>query len=85
MAAISRASIRLHALDGLLRELCHGALDVQCDAVFEKGQELGWFQHGSTILVFAPKSFSIAPGMHEGKVLKMGEALMQLPVESKSV
>jgi len=85
VAAVLVASIRLHALDGLLREVCHGALDVQCDAAFEKGQELGWFQHGSTILVFVPKSFSFVPDMHEGKVLKMGEALMQLPVESKSV
>ena len=82
VAAVLVASIRLHALEGLLREVCRGPQDVRCDAAFEKGEELGWFQHGSTILVFVPKSFSFVPGMHEGKVLKMGEALMQLPETS---
>jgi phosphatidylserine decarboxylase len=52
---------------------------MQCDAAFEKGDELGWFQHGSTILIFVPESFSFAEGIEEGRVLKMGEALMRLP------
>ena len=50
-----------------------------CDVDFEKGDELGWFQHGSTIIVFAPKEFVIPDEIKEGKVLKMGEALMHLP------
>jgi phosphatidylserine decarboxylase len=81
VAAVLVASIRLHALDGLLRDVCHGPLDVPCDAGFDKGEELGWFQHGSTILIFVPESFSFAEGMHEGRVLKMGEALMRLPAD----
>jgi len=81
VAAVLVASIRLHALDGLLRDVCHGPLDVQCDAAFEKGDELGWFQHGSTILIFVPESFSFAEGIEEGRVLKMGEALMRLPAD----
>ncbi len=81
VAAVLVASIRLHALDGLVRDKCQTSTITTCDAAFEKGDELGWFQHGSTIIVFAPKEFSIAPGIEEGKVLKMGEALMQLPSE----
>jgi len=84
VAAVLVASIRLHALGGLLRNVCHGALDVPCDAGFDKGEELGWFQHGSTILIFVPESFSFAEGMHEGRVLKMGEALMRLPVDHRA-
>ena len=30
---------------------------------FAKGQEMGWFQHGSTILVFAPSGFTLAEGI----------------------
>ena len=82
VAAVLVASIRLHALDGLLRDVCPGPQDVRCDAEFKKGDELGWFQHGSTILIFTPKSFSFLPNMCEGKVLKMGEALMHLPKAS---
>jgi phosphatidylserine decarboxylase len=84
VAAVLVASIRLHALDGLLRDVCHGPLDVQCDAAFDKGDELGWFQHGSTILIFVPESFNFAEGIHEGRVLKMGEALMRLPSDKRA-
>ena len=81
VAAVLVASIRLHALDGLVREKCHFSKNMSCHSTFEKGDELGWFQHGSTIIVFAPHTFSIAPGIEEGKLLKMGEALMHLPLE----
>jgi len=84
VAAVLVASIRLHALDGLLREVCRGPLDVPCDAAFDKGDELGWFQHGSTILIFVPESFSFVEGMQEGRVLKMGEALMRLPADDRT-
>ena len=84
VAAVLVASIRLHALDGLLRDVCHGPLDVSCDAAFDKGDELGWFQHGSTILIFVPESFSFAEGIEEGRVLKMGQALMRLPADNRA-
>ena len=50
-----------------------------CNAVVTKGQELGWFEHGSTILVFAPKGFALAPGIASGTRIRQGQALMQLP------
>jgi phosphatidylserine decarboxylase len=53
-----------------------------CDAAFHKGEELGWFQHGSTILVFTPPDFTFAPGIEDGRVLRMGQALMQLPQQT---
>jgi phosphatidylserine decarboxylase len=79
VAAVLVASIRLHALNGLLRDKCNSPTITTCDVDFEKGDELGWFQHGSTIIVFAPKEFVIPDEIKEGKVLKMGEALMHLP------
>lgn len=80
VAAVLVASIRLHALDTLLHTRYGGPKVMACDAHFHKGQELGWFQHGSTILVFTPKHFDFAPGLQEGCVLRMGQALMRLPL-----
>jgi len=79
VAAVLVASIRLHALDTMFSAAYAGPLDVQCDSAFEKGQELGWFQHGSTIIVFAPQSFTLAADIQDGKQIKMGEALLKLP------
>jgi phosphatidylserine decarboxylase len=79
VAAVLVASIRLHAIDTLLHTRYPGPNVISCDAPFHKGDELGWFQHGSTILVFTPPGFSFAPGIEEGRVLRMGQALMGLP------
>lgn len=79
VAAVLVASIRLHALDTLLSAAYAGPLEIPCDCPFQKGEELGWFQHGSTILVFAPPSFRFAPHIREGAPIKMGESLMALP------
>lgn len=79
VAAVLVASIRLHALDTLFSAAYTGPLEITRHSSFQKGEELGWFQHGSTIIVFAPPSFQLSAGIVEGKDLKMGEALMQLP------
>jgi phosphatidylserine decarboxylase len=79
VAAILVASIRLHALDLTLNEHYGGARTIQCGTVFAKGQEMGWFEHGSTIIVFAPPGFTLAPGVHEGARVRMGEPLLHLP------
>jgi phosphatidylserine decarboxylase len=79
VAAILVASIRLHALDVLLHLKYRGPNRLPCDAAVAKGQELGWFQHGSTILVFAPPGFSLAEGIAPGTRLRMGQPLMRLP------
>ena len=44
-----------------------------------KGDKLGWFQHGSTIIVFAPDGFALCQNVREGATIRMGEPLMRLP------
>lgn len=44
-----------------------------------KGEEMGWFEHGSTIVVLAPAGFTLAPGVHPGARLRAGGALMLIP------
>jgi len=79
VAAILVASIRLHGLDVLLHLKYRGAHELPCDAAVQRGQELGWFEHGSTIIVFAPPGFTLAAGVAEGTRVRMGQALLRRP------
>jgi len=79
VAAILVASIRLHFLDVLLSLKYRGPNVVACDAHFRKGEEMGWFEHGSTIIMFAPRDFLLCDTVKEGATIRMGEPLMRLP------
>jgi len=79
VAAILVASIKLHWLDVLLDLKHKGPNEFPCSASATKGEELGYFQHGSTIVVFAPKNFSIADNIQPGATVRMGQPLMRLP------
>lgn len=79
VAAVLVASIRLHCLNVLLHLRWPGPTEMPCDARVSKGQELGWFEHGSTIIVFAPPGFTLAPGIQSGQTVRMGGALLHLP------
>ncbi len=76
VAAVLVASIRLHCLDVLLHLKYKGPRAVACDARYAKGEEMGWFQHGSTIIVFAPRGFRLCPNVREGQVIRMGQPLL---------
>ena len=78
VAAILVAGIRLHCLKGSLDLRRRGANVIACDSYFQKGEEIGWFEHGSTILVFAPKGFSLCATVRGGATIRMGEALMRM-------
>lgn len=75
VAAILVASLRLHGIDELLDSRYRGPTERPLDRAVRKGQELGWFQHGSTILVFLPPGTALAPGVETGRRLRMGEPL----------
>ena len=57
----------------------HGAHETPCHAPLVKGQEMGWFEHGSTIIFFAPSGFTLCEGLVPGSRLRMGQALMRVP------
>lgn len=79
VAAILVASIRLHFLDVLLHLRYRGPNRIPCAANFVKGEEMGWFQHGSTIILFAPRGFPLCEQIADGQLIKMGQALMRVP------
>jgi phosphatidylserine decarboxylase len=79
VASILVASIRLHFLDVLLHLGRRGANVIACDAACRRGEEMGWFELGSTIIVFAPKGFSLCDGVRDGTTIRQGEPLFRLP------
>jgi phosphatidylserine decarboxylase len=79
VAAVLVAGIRLRFLDPPLDRSHGGPSVIPCDARFAKGQEMGWFEHGSTIILFAPDGFSLCENVREGSMIRMGEPLMRLP------
>lgn len=77
VAAVLVASIRLHFLDVRLHLRYRGPNVMASDARLAKGEEMGWFEHGSTILVFAPPGFTLL--VAQGERVRAGQALMRLP------
>ena len=76
VGAILVASIRLQFLDVTLHLRYRGPNEMPCDATLAKGEEMGWFEHGSTIVVLAPAPFELAPGLVTGRRVRAGEALL---------
>jgi phosphatidylserine decarboxylase len=76
VAAILVASIRLRFLDVLLHLKYRGPHVIPCDAMLQRGEEMGWFEHGSTIIVLAPPGLRLAEGVIEGARMRMGQPLM---------
>jgi phosphatidylserine decarboxylase len=76
VAAIGVASLRLHCVDATLDLDYAGPTRIPCDARYEKGQELGWFELGSTIIVLASSGLAFADGVREGREIRVGEPLL---------
>lgn len=79
VAAILVAAIRLHFLNVLLHLRWSGPNEIPCSTRVTRGQELGWFEHGSTIIMFAPKGFGLCKSLQSGDRIRMGEKLMEIP------
>jgi phosphatidylserine decarboxylase len=79
VAAILVASIRLHCVADAFNRNYRGRSVIDCERPVRKGEELGWFEHGSTIIVFAPDGFALCEPIRDGAAIRVGEPLMRLP------
>lgn len=77
VAAILVASIRLNFIQPLLDLRYRGPRHINCDASFNKGDEMGYFQHGSTIIVFAEKGFELIEAIRQNDTIRMGQPLLR--------
>jgi phosphatidylserine decarboxylase len=76
VAAILVASIRMHFLPEPLCLRYKGPNRVPCVVDVRKGEELGYFEHGSTIVVLATAEFALHPDLTEGATIAMGQPLL---------
>jgi phosphatidylserine decarboxylase len=79
VASILVACIRLHCLPSPLHLRHKGPNRFEVSARYAKGEEMGWFELGSTILVFAPRGMQLMESVTPGRILRQGEPLFRLP------
>ena len=79
VAAILVAGIRLSFLDPEISLRGKRETIRPPDVNLRKGDEMGWFEHGSTIIVFAPPGLRLCAGIAEGETIRMGQPLLSLP------
>jgi phosphatidylserine decarboxylase len=79
VAAILVASIRLHFLDIVLNAASRGPSVFPCETNVRKGDELGWFEHGSTIIILTPDHFEFCDNVSDGARILAGQPLMRKP------
>jgi phosphatidylserine decarboxylase len=78
VASILVGSIKLHAVDGIFDLRYAGPHVIAPDDVsVAKGEELGFFQSGSTIIVFASGPFTLSDAVREGQTVRVGEPLLR--------
>jgi len=75
VAAILVASLRLHCVDLTLHAGYAGPHRLDCSAHAQRGEELGWFEHGSTIILLLPRQAAVQPAVATGERIRMGQAL----------
>jgi phosphatidylserine decarboxylase len=79
VAAILVAGIRLSFLAMPSGAARRTRWSTACHAALQKGEEMGWFEHGSTIVVVAPPGLSVCAGIVEGRTIRAGQPLFQIP------
>ena len=77
VAAVLVASIRLPFLDRYANVRSAGEGVRQSAARFAKGEEMGWFEHGSTVVVLAPPECRPV-ALEEGRTIRLGQPLLTL-------
>jgi phosphatidylserine decarboxylase len=77
VAAILVAGIRLNFLDLQRRTRDQNWTVCPSDVRLEKGEEVGWFEHGSTIIVLTPPASRFCEAVLPGSRVRMGQPLMR--------
>jgi phosphatidylserine decarboxylase len=77
VAAILVASMKFNCLPDALDLNYQGPNTIACEGRYKKGEEMGYFQHGSTIIVFATSAYSLHKNISSGYRVSMGQALLE--------
>lgn len=82
VAAILVASIRLHGVEQPLNLRYDGPNEIALERTVIKGEELGYFEHGSTIVMLIDDAFEFTETLKKGDIVRMGQRLMTRRAES---
>jgi phosphatidylserine decarboxylase len=77
VGAILVASIHLDFLNAPLNLTYRGPVNIPCTAFYRKGNQLGYFHHGSTIIVIATDEMDLCDNLCTGAVVRMGQPLLR--------
>lgn len=81
VAAVLVGALRLHALGQVVSQSTAPfrwhAKEMAGRLSPHQGQELGWFEHGSTVVMLVPAHYRLARGLVQGSVLKVGQKLLE--------
>jgi phosphatidylserine decarboxylase len=77
VAAILVASMKFHFIEPTLDMLYQGPNKIGCQQSFNKGDEMGYFQHGSTIILFASANYQFCEQLQKGGRVNVGNPLLQ--------
>jgi len=77
VAAILVASIRFNFLSHPLTLKHRGRNRLPCEVDVARGEELGRFEAGSTIVMFVEGEAALAEGLFEGATVRMGRPLLR--------
>jgi phosphatidylserine decarboxylase len=77
VAAVLVASIRLSFLDTAKSLRVGGPRTIPIQAQVRKGDEMGYFEHGSTIVMLLPEGFRFTDGIETGARIRAGQALLR--------
>jgi phosphatidylserine decarboxylase len=77
VASILVASLKLHAVEPVLDLRHRGRTTMTVDAPVGKGDELGYFQSGSTIIVLASGALTLDADIRTGRTVRAGQPLFR--------
>jgi phosphatidylserine decarboxylase len=79
VAAILVADVRLRFLDIPMEGRDQNWTADPFDVRLVKGEEMGWFEQGSTIIALAPDGYSLCDNIQPGRRIRMGGPLLRRP------
>ena len=77
VAAVLVASIQIHGLDKAFDLEYGDPTPITLNGSYKKGNEMGYFHHGSTILLFTPDTFCFDSTLKQGALIKYGQPLIR--------
>ncbi len=75
IAAIAVASLKIHSLNEDLDMTYSGPTDIQLQDDYNRGDEMGYFQHGSTIIVLASDKYTFHRNVSINQAIQMGQPI----------